>query len=213
LLPTKYLMRSTKCTILDPLLLLLIFLSLVVGEREDVFTPKRLKVIDSVQYGAQPDRFNILFRSNRPTNGVPNVFYYDDLFNAMTEAAKTRELRITNSHKTYMIIFSLLQTDDMTNYLENSYFEKHPDKGEMRNYPILGTTLSPETFSEQEIQTKTASLNSWLPDPLDFLVQEIHSTLNNFTNPDINLLVLFHCTHGYVLYSYSIIHPNSFYFP
>lgn len=203
-------MENTTRNVAILMIVLCAFAIMVVtGERDDVFTPKRLKVIDSIQYGEQPDRFNILFRSNRPTNGVPSVFYYDDLLSAMIEAAKTREIHISPSHQTYMIIFSLLAENDMTNYLEITYFQQHPEKGEMRNYPILGTYLNPEDFSEQQIINKTATLNMWLPDPLDFVVQEIRSALYNFTNPDVNLLILFHCTHGcvFLLVYYVLVSP------
>ena len=175
----------------------LIFLQITLITTQS-FDPKRVKLLD-VGYKADNDstHFNLLFRSNRPTNSKQTEFKYDELISAMKEAAKAKNIYLNTSAENYLIVYSLLHSDDETNVAEMNFFDKNEEKGEMRSWPIYGTTLNSENFTQEQIFNISSDLSWFMDDSLDDLTFDLYSTLNNFDYSSANLLIVFHCTHGF----------------
>jgi hypothetical protein len=162
---------------------------------------ERVRVLDSAwdTHTNNPERYNVLFRSNRPTDGDQTEFLYDTWLEYMINAAKDRGIYLSRDQKLYLKVFSVLQYDDKTNDLEKTYFDAHPSKGEISVWPIVGTKADPQDYSTSEITSKSKSL-SWIADPIDSLIDTIYSELHNFNDTKhcvgcISLIVI-HCTHG-----------------
>jgi len=137
---------------------------------------------------------NLLFRSNVPEDGNKK-FLYDRLLQEMVSKAATERKVFVRPENVYMVVVSLVGSSSSILKDENQYFDKHPQRGEHVNMPILGERDDPAKYDEDHIMKKVKSV-SWMKDDLDQILAFLHNRVTDFSTKR-NVFVVFHCQHGH----------------
>lgn len=147
------------------------------------FLPERLHVIDKNE-GSK----NYLVRGNLPIN-AKREFQIKELKGNLSELTGLKNYQLV----VYSLMNFLTPKETRNRYIEEKFFEKHPEAGEYRNKVVLGSLIDPNTMSKWAIDTFLAVSSIVDFDDIDNFVTELHDEIHGKQQKRI---IYIHCSAG-----------------
>jgi len=148
--------------------------------------------IDRYKVTGGKARYNYLFRGNMPKNSS-NQFAYFELMQFMT--AKAAQANITLPKTYYLVDISFLVFVEGSDLIiEQEFFQKFPQLGEVINFPLMGMCMSPVGIPDSVRAPMAAELNNWTWDKLPNMANLLRTYIE--TPRDIPTVIYIHCEAG-----------------
>lgn len=190
------------------------------------FLPERVRLLDHVARGNEPQKF--LFRGNLPLlkkttppppqDGSPDLYFAkEELVMALKKTTAEAAGNLTLPAKLFLYIVSLLDPtlpgEKEALEVETLYFDSHGEEGTVISWPLFGDSTDPFSLNPSERLSKALALESWQPDHLIPRTSTLRSIFTAAIDrfywidsesledapagaPHAGFVVYFHCNHG-----------------